>query len=250
MGNPVIREGLEAAKDVEEGIQDFFDTVNGVLEWVPDALSHLIDPIIEGMNAVAAKVDEWWTEIGDFLDNTGSPDKLEEHAEKWKEEIAKLCGDIAGDVDMSKLSTNTEWTGSGAEAYKAVVPPQGAALNGMKGAANTIAATLKDLANGIENFWIAFGIAAASLLVAIAAAIVEACTVVAIPATIPTLLTGLGIAIAAIAFGVTELKGIHDTIDTKQDAIETEIDNVGEEWAKATPENAGKIADTGQWEPL
>jgi hypothetical protein len=51
---------------------------------------------------------------------------------------------------------------------------------------------------------------------------------------------------------VIELKGIYDTIDTSQDKIGQGVTKLGEEWAKATPENWQKVNTLGSdnWRPL
>lgn len=245
MTNPVIDEAIKMANEVAKKIQEFFDTVNGVLEWVPGYLDHLIQPIIDGMNKIRQKVQEFWAELKDYFDNPGNPGKLEDFAERWRNAVGNPIGTVAGDVGLENMQTNLRWEGPAAEAYKAIVPPQGTGLNGIKTVSIDIATTLKDMANAIENFWIAFAFALASLVVAIIAAIVEACSVVAIPATIPTLLVGIGIALTAITFGVTELKGMYDMIDTKQDTIQQGLTDLGDEWKKSKT----SMADPGDWAP-
>lgn len=250
MGNDLIDEAVKKADDIEKKIKDFFDKVNDALDWVPGFLEHLIDPIIKGMEALNKKIGEFWNEVKEFFDNTGNPSKLEDYHTKWIDTVGKPLGEIAGTLDMSKLSTNTEWTGSGAEAYKAIVPPQGAGLNNMKTLATDIGNTLKTLANGIENFWISMGFALASVVVGLVGAIAGAAGVVTIPAGIAVAAGALGAAIGFISAAVIQLKTIYDNIDTSQDKIEQGIEKLGEKWSKATPQNQQKIDDTKQWEPL
>jgi uncharacterized protein YukE len=250
MTSPAIDEAIELAKDIEEGIQDFFDTVNNVLDWVPGFLEHLIQPILDGMAKINQAISEFWAEVKEFLDNTGSPSKLEAHAEALLTGVFTPLGDIGGSIAPEKLATSTEWTGSGAEAYKQVVPAQGNGIGGLKDLAKDLANTLKELANGIENFWIAMGIAFASLVVEIVAAVAGGVSIVGIPVAIGVILVALPITIGAIGTAIVELKGIYDTIDTSQDTIDQGLTKLGEEWAQASPDNQAKIEDPGQWQPL
>lgn len=246
----VIDDAFRQATEIEKKIQEFFDAVNSVLDWVPGFLDHLIEPIQAGMEKVNQKIMEFWSDVKEFLDNTGNPDKLEQYAEAWRNQVGNPTGAIAGDVALSKLATNTEWTGSGAAAYKAIVPAQSDGLNGIKSLSIDFSTMLKDLANGIENFWIAMGFAFGSLVVGMAAAIVQAATVVAIPGAIVTVIGAIGVALTAIGAAVMEIKGIYDTIDTSQDAIDQGLTDLGQEWAKATPLNQRKMDDTQQWERM
>lgn len=86
----------------------------------------------------------------------------------------------------------------------------------------------------------------ATLVVAIA----EAVSVVAIPGIPPTVVAGITIAIGLLGFAVTELKGFMDTTEAKQKKINQQVIDLGDEWAKATPESQKKIDDPSQWEPV
>jgi uncharacterized protein YukE len=250
MTSPAIDEGLSKAREIGDNFSDFFDTVNDVLDWVPGFLEHLIQPAIDAVNWLKGKIEEFWNTVKEFLDNTGSPSKLEAHSEALINGVFNPLNTMAGDIAPEKLATSTEWTGSGAEAYKQVVPAEVKGVEGLRDLSKDLANTLKELANGIENFWIAMGVAFASLIVGAIAAIAEACTIIGIPAAVATIAGAIGLAIGAIGTAIMELKGIYDTIDTSQDTIDQGLTELGEEWAKASPENQAKIEDPGQWEPL
>jgi len=245
-----IDEAVAKANDIESKLQEIFGTINDVLGWVPGFLEHLIEPIKEGIENLKQKIDDFWGKIKEFLDNTGNPDKLERYAESWREQIGNPIGSIAESVSQEKLETNTEWTGSGAEAYKSVIPAQKESLNGLKDLSIELSTTLKELANGIEDFWIAIGIAFGSLVIGIGTAVVEAASVVAIPGAIATAIGALGTAVGFITTAIVELKGIYDTIDTSQIGIEQGLTDLGDKWAKAKPVNQKKIDDEQQWEPV
>jgi|SRR5882757_5220768 len=247
--SPTIEDAVSQARDIDGDFREFFDKVNSVMDWVPGFLEHLIQPIIDGMEWLGNKIKEFWDGVTEFLDNTGSPSKLEAHAQALFDSVAKPLNTISGDIAIDKMPTHIEWTGSGATAYHTIVPKQEKNASDLKDLATDLGNTLKELANGIENFWIAMGFAFGALIVGAVAAIIEACTVVGIPAAIATIAGAIGLALAAIGTAVIELKGIYDTIDTSQDTIEQGLVDIGEAWAKATPEAQAKIDDPGEWKP-
>lgn len=245
-----VTEALVRASEIDKKIKEFFDAINTVLDWVPGFLDHLIEPIRAGIEKLNQKIREFWNKVQEFLDNTGDPDKLERYAEEWRNQVGNPIGSIAGRLSKENLETNTEWTGSGAEAYKAVLPAQEDGLNGMKEISIQFSKTFKDLANGIEDFWIAIGIAFGSAIIGFGVAIVEAATVVAIPGAIVTAIGAIGVAFGFITKAIVELKGIYDTIDTSQIAIEQGLTDLGDKWAEAKPVNQNKINDEQQWETI
>jgi hypothetical protein len=245
-----IEEAVQQVRKVDSGIREFFDTINWFLQRVPEPLEYLIQPIVNGMRRLDGKYSDFRNELNGFMLTPGDYAKLESYFEVLVNEVAKPLNTIAGDIAMDKLETSTEWTGSGAEAYKAVVPAQGDGLKDVADLATELGNTLKELSNGIEDFWIAIGFAVAALVVGIAAALAEAATVVGAPPAIVTVIAALGIALAFITTAVIELKSIYDTLDTGLDSISQEIDKVGDEWAKATPQNQAKIDNPRQWRPI
>jgi phage-related protein len=244
-----VEEALSQAREIDSDFREFFDTVNSVMDWVPGFLEHLIQPIIDGLGWLGDKIKEFWDSIADVLDNTGSPSKLEAHAEILSGTIMPALHDISDKISPSKLPSNIEWSGSGATAYFGVVGEQKASAETARDLAGELSNTLKELANGIEDFWIAMGIAFAALIVGTVAAIVEACTVVGIPPAIVTIIAAIGIALGAITAAIVALKAIFDTIDTSQDKIDQGLVKLGEDWAMATPEAQAKIDNPGEWKP-
>jgi uncharacterized protein YukE len=241
---------LQKSREVEETIKDFYDTVNRVLEKIPESLRHLVKPAIDGMRRLGRLIAEFWEQADKFLAQAGDSDKLEAYADALFTKVAKPLGEIAGTVALDRLATNAAWTGSGAEAYKAIVPAQGGGLEDLRDFATELGNTLKEVANGIENFWLAIALAFGALVVTIVGAIAEACTGVGIVLSVATVAGGVGVALGAATTAAVELKGIYDTIDTAQDSIRQGIDQLGDEWAKATPKNQARIDTSDRWRPV
>lgn len=107
--------------------------------------------------------------MNQLFEQPGNSDRLREAGAQWAGDIGNILGDIAGDVSLDKLRTNIEWTGRAAEAYKATVPAQGEALNGLKDLALEMRTSLDGLAQSIDNFWLAMKIAFATFVVAVVA---------------------------------------------------------------------------------
>jgi hypothetical protein len=244
MTSAVIDEAVGKADEIARKIQEFFDTVNDTLSWVPGFLDHLIDPITESMNLLRQKVEEFWARAEDFVTNRGDPEKLKQFADEWSESIGNRIGEIAGDIEVHRLRTNVVWEGRAADAYKAIVPPQSEGLEGIKSLANQISTSLKSLANGIEDFWTAILIAFGAFALAIAAAIVGAVTVVGIPAAIAAVIAAVIADFALVTTAIVSRDAVADTIKAEQDSIAQGTQDIGTEWAKSST----SMSDPGDWE--
>jgi len=111
--------------------------------------------------------------------------------------------------------------GRAARAYSATVPPQPQGLNSVKDVANQMRASLNSLANSIDAFWIAMGVALATFVVAAVAG-------------------GLAAAIGIIGATIMALESHTNTIETEQNAIMQKIHDIGREW---TMPNVGDMSD-------
>ncbi|MQA61228.1 MAG: hypothetical protein GEU86_06970 [Actinophytocola sp.] len=49
----ILDQNRERVDTLDKRIQELFDRVNSVLEWVPSGLGHLVDGIVEGMKWLA-----------------------------------------------------------------------------------------------------------------------------------------------------------------------------------------------------
>lgn len=241
----VIEEAVDIADDINQKVNEFFEKVNDLLDWVPWPASELIDEVQEAMARLRQKVDEFWTKVEEFFTNTGNPDKLKEFADQWLNSIGNPVGEIADDIALDRMDTNIEWVGRAAEAYRVIVPPQAEGLNGIKDLAEDLSKSLKALADGIEDFWSALAWAFGIFLAGIVAAIAGAVTLVGIPAAVVALTATIATSINLIATAVQERDALEDTIATEQDGIRQGVHNLGDEWRKSKH----SLGDPGDWQP-
>ncbi|MGH4019494.1 MAG: hypothetical protein ACRDT0_09715 [Pseudonocardiaceae bacterium] len=240
MTNPLVNEAFEKSQEIEQKIREFFDKVNEVISWVPGIFSHLIEPIVQGMEQLGQKMQEFWDRVNQLFEQPGNSDRLRDVGVQWADSIGNVLGDIAGTISLDKLRTNIEWTGSAAEAYRATVPAQGEALTGLKDLAIEMRTSLDSLAESIDNFWLAMKIAFVGFVVAIVAAIVAAATVVGIPAAIGAVLAAVAACVGLIAATIVALDSHIDTIQNQQTTIQQGIRDVGDEWSQT---NVGAMSD-------
>lgn len=241
---------LRQAKQIEREFGEFYDGVNWLLRWVPDSLADLVEPVVSGMNDLNRTISQFWVEVRPFLEHPGNPDKLVRHATVLLDDVATPLADIRGTIALQRLATSTEWTGSGAKAYRAVARTQGESLDDLRDLATELSHTLRELAKGIEDCWLAIGLALAALVVGIVTAAGEAVTIIGIVPGIATAASAVRVTRAAINAAVAELRNLRDTVDQSQDTISERIAALGDRWARATPRTQAKINDPDQWRPI
>ncbi|MGW5648703.1 hypothetical protein ACWEV3_26750 [Saccharopolyspora sp. NPDC003752] len=244
MTNTLVAQASDKSNDLNEKIQDFFNKVNDLMSWVPDFLSYLIEPIKQGMQALAQKVQEFWDRITQLFEQPGDSDKLRETSDKWATEVGDKTGEIAGDINLQKLKANVEWTGKAAEAYKALVPAQGDGLSSVKLMAMQIRSSLNSLANALDAFWLAIGVALGVFVVGAVGAIAAACTVVGIPAAIGAIATAAGVSIGLVTTAIISMNSFTTTIETEQTAIKQKITDLGDKWSRSDQDlSDGSVSD-------
>lgn len=242
--NPVIDQSMEKLREIDDKIRELFDKVNDVMSWVPDILSDLIEPVRRGMNALNAKMTEFWDAINRFTTNIGDPAKLRRVAAEWSDRIGNSIGEIAGSVSLDKLKTNIEWSGKAAETYKATVPAQVAGLNSLKDLGLQIRNSLVNLANGLDSFWTQIIGTLAALLIAILVAILSAITVVGIPAAIAILVGAIGAGIASIFTTISAVDTLTNSIAVEQTAILDKVNSLGSTWPRT---DTGSMSHSSDW---
>ncbi|MFD9887964.1 hypothetical protein ACFWY9_01380, partial [Amycolatopsis sp. NPDC059027] len=225
-------------------IRQFFDRVNDILSWVPDILSHMIEPIKQQIDAVDKRYLEFQNKVNEFWHNKGNTDKLRLFATQWAEKVGNPYGEAAGNVALEKLQTNTEWHGRAAETYKTTVPAQVNGLNAMKDIGLQIRNSLTDLANGIDSFWVTVNGILIGLAIGIGATIASALTVVGLPAAVALILTTIGAGVAGIFQAIGAVQTLTNLITTQQMAIDDKVRNLGKNWAMT---QFDKMTHPGDW---
>ncbi|MGH3992324.1 MAG: hypothetical protein ACRDSN_07630, partial [Pseudonocardiaceae bacterium] len=176
--------------------------------------SHLIEPIVQGMEQLAQKMQEFWDRVNQLREQPGNSDRLRDVGAQWAEGIGNVLGDIAGTISLDRLRTNIEWTGSAAEAYRATVPAQGEALNG-----------LKDLAIEMRTSLAAVG----------------------------AILTAVAACVGLITMTISALDSHLDTIQNQQTTIQQGVRDVGGEWSRsnvgAMSDASVTDGDGSDWRP-
>lgn len=253
MTNPLVHEAWEKSQEIEQKIREFFDGVNEVIGWVPGIFSHLVEPIVQGMEQLRQKMQEFWDRVNQLFEQPGNSERLREAGARWAEDIGNVLGDLAATISLDKLRTNIEWTGRAAEAYRATVPAQGEALTGLKDLAIEMRTSLDSLAESIDNFWLAIKVAFVAFLVAIVGAIVAAATVVGIPAAIAAILAAVATCLGLIIATIVALDSHLDTIQNQQTAIRQGIHDIGSEWSRsniaALSDASVADGDGSDWRP-
>ncbi|WP_188316619.1 hypothetical protein [Solihabitans fulvus] len=239
MADTLIAEARQKTRDIDRKLREFFDKADRILSWVPDFLSDLVDPIRAGLIVLRDKVHEFWGKVNQLFDKAGDSDRLKNVGDQWVNQIGNPAGDIAGNLSLDKLKTTVEWHGRAAEAYKAIVPAQVSGLNSIKDLANQMKSSLVNLANAIDNFWIAIIAALVIFVVGAIGAIVAACTVVGLPAAVAALAGAAGLSIGLIIAAVVAMQSFTQTIAIEQGNIKQKIhDDLGD-WARTNADLLG-----------
>lgn len=249
-----IAEASGKADEIEQKIQEFFNAVNDTISWVPWPLSDLIEPIERGMENLSQEVQKFWDEVKEPFEKPGNPDRLRQAGVTWSDSVGDPLGEIAGNIGLENHQTNIQWTGSAAEAYKALVPPQVDALNGLKDLADKMRTSLDDLAESVEDFWLAMKIALASFAAVIIGALVSAFFVVTIPAAIGVIIGACTAAIAFIGATIAALDSHMDVIRDQQTAVVQGVQDVGTAWEASNIAGISDASvtdgDASDWRPF
>jgi len=145
--------------------------------------------------------------LAGLLDVPGDPVALRATGAVWVHEVCTPVSRLVGAVSVNALQTDDHWTGPAAEAYRAVLPAQQAALTAVAAAGQDLDAVLVDLAGAITKFWIVLGTACLVMVVALATALAAAGTVAGAPLATGTAVAGVG---ALAAAGNAALSGLTD----------------------------------------
>lgn len=235
-----IQKAAEKITEANDLVNKLYEGVNQLLSWVPEMYVPLIEPIKKGMEEFGKLHMKIFEEINQFLTERGSPSRLREVAGQWTAQATKL-GAISGDLNLDKHRTNIEWEGRAAEAYKALVPGQVSAVNGVKGAADKVVLTLDALANAIEMFWVSIGIAVTTFAVGLFAALAGIVGVVTAPPAIVALTSVAVVVVGLITAATTAIVSTIQPINSQAKAVQKTVDELGDTWSK--PSNGVELGD-------
>jgi len=241
-GNPLVMEARSKADEVDRDLRRFFETVNRTLSWVPAPLKWVIERVEDLFRTVNVKIAEFWDRVNQLFEQPGDSDRLKQVGAEWADKVGNVLGDIAGTIGLDKMRTNVEWSGKAARAYTATVPPQASGLNAVKDVSNQMRSSLISLANSIDAFWMAIGVALATFAVSVIGAVAAACTIVGTPAAVAAIATGLTVAIGLIGATVVALESHTNTIEAEQLNIAQKIRDIGTDW---TMPNVADMSDAG-----
>ncbi|GAA4858656.1 hypothetical protein GCM10025787_49010 [Saccharopolyspora rosea] len=252
MADPLVGQVNDKLRQTEQKVQEFFNTVNDVLSWIPDGFAQLTEADQQGLNALAEKIKEFWKGIRLIWEQPGDSTALREKSQRWADAVANPIGDIAGHIALNKLAANVEWTGRAAEAYKAMVPAQAEGLTNLKNLALQARNSLNNLANALDSFRMAMVVALGVFAVGIVSAIATACTVVGTAAAVALLATTVGACLTVITTAVMAMNSYMQTIHTEQTALAQKTHDVGTTWSRSPYDlSDGSVSDGDgtDWRP-
>ncbi|WNV82075.1 hypothetical protein [Umezawaea sp. Da 62-37] len=241
------------SREASATAREFVDQVRGILSWVPEPLVPLVEPITQGLQAVALGIDDLFGFCGQLYRDCGDEDRLREVGLEWVARVGDATKEIADDLSPAKFRTPVEWTGRASRAYQLSVPPQVEGLNAVTDIANQMRSSLNTLASAVEAFKMVMAFALAGFAVAATAAVAGAVTVVgAAPAT-AAVATAIGVALAVLGAAIPAMRAHVNTVKSEQTTLQQKIHDLGKTWEKpltADMADAGvRDGDDPDWRP-
>ncbi|MEJ2887899.1 WXG100-like domain-containing protein [Actinomycetospora aeridis] len=232
-------------------------TVSAVAAVAPAAAPVLVSPelmeaIRDGVRRVREAHEDAVARIVQLIEQGGDTDRLRQVAVTWLS-IGNGLDGVAADVGLDRMQTNLEWQGRAAEAYKAMVPAQGAQLGTLKEQCEALSTSLHDLGNQIDAFWLALLAAVVVMAAGFAVAIATAITVVGIPAACAAILTAVAAGATMITTAMVQVNALTTRIATEHQAMGQAAEEIRAGWpAPNTPALADASAadgDPSDWRP-
>jgi hypothetical protein len=174
-----------------------------------DAISRAAEAVLAGLPAQAttdARIEvadlrqacrALKQQLGGMLVAAGDPAGLRATGDRWITDVGAPVSSLVAVASDAVLQTDDHWTGAAADAYRATLPAQQAALAAIVTTCQDVDVTLGELASAITAFWIAIGAACLGLVVALAGALGTAATAVGAPAAAGIALAGVGALVVA-----------------------------------------------------
>jgi uncharacterized membrane protein YccF (DUF307 family) len=232
MSNDVIDQALAGYDKFRQLVEELFQRAKDTLEWIPDALAHLIKPIQDGLAFLRAKVAELVAGYERFERDKGDPDKLRAYAAEWGDKFTQRLDNVAEVLDPASLKTAVHWSGRAAETYKIALAEQLKKVDAAKELGRQMRDSLTNLANAIETFWLTFDSIIWGLVGATAAAIASAATVVGLPAAVGILSAEVAAGIPAVFAVISVIDTTVDTINNELVAIHDKANDLGDGWSQ------------------
>ena len=181
-----IRKAFDTIESFVRGIQS---TVNRILSLAEKVFKWIVDKI----NAVLQKIYNTWDQIvqklNEYMEAAQAPFTLHARSVSWIDSVNIPMGYYESAVEEDSLISEYNWSGEAGNAYRKSTNDQSKAGGQMAELAEATSDTLEDCAMAGFVFYGAIAVAVAEILGSIAAAALEAATVVG---TVPALLTLLG----------------------------------------------------------
>ncbi|MGH3435039.1 MAG: hypothetical protein ACRDRN_01065 [Sciscionella sp.] len=243
----IIRKADDKLREIEQKTQDLFDRVNGILDWVPSFLSDVVHAIQTALNMLKQKLDEFWSNVNQFITEPGSLSALQHAADAWEKSVSATISSLAGTLTLGQLRTDDKWHGPAATAYKTTVPAQAAALNAIKDIADQANTSLTNLKGAVLAFWVAIAAAVVTFVIGLIAAIAQCCTIVDIPGGVATAAAAAAVVIGLIVAAVTALTSYVNIINSEQASMVQKLDDNSKFPNGTWPVSTADIGDDSGW---
>lgn len=208
-----IRGGLDA---VQDDLTTFIGRANAVLSLLPAPIA---TTAIGADDRIGGGIGEPFMltrgEIDRLMAFAGSPAALTAAGDIWVRDVARLVSGVAATTNVAVMAADDKWSGPAADAYRAVIPLQAAALTALTAAATETDTTLHDFAAALDSFWTSIGFAVAALGVAVASLAIGVLLAETVLGAIAALVVAVGAFVtacekASTAFAVLSAKQAAD----------------------------------------
>jgi hypothetical protein len=199
-------------ESIRRKANELVNTINATLAkvefFIGNQVAKATDSFVRLLRSTLDGLDE-------IVSNMGSPSTLSAHADIWNMQIGAPVVGLVLNADLDQTRADNLWTGDAATAYKDSLPPQKAALSGVKTVTDGISNALSEMARAIWGFWLALVGGLAALIAGIIAALASSATIVGLPAG-PFIAGGAALVFIGAAFvGAMNLKSAAADQNTK-----------------------------------
>lgn len=194
---------LEAAPaTIISKTNDVISAVNNAVGWIP-----LIGDAIDwALNKLKGLIESLVGKLQQVLQPARIPPTMWANGQSWAQ-IRTQSGTVASNLAAEQEKFGQEWGGIAGGKYNSGVPLQIGAASAFSSAANNVMGNCDTIASGGSAFYIAIGVAVASIIIAITAAIATAPTAVG---PIISLCGGVLMTLGSIA---TAIYNLHFVVD-------------------------------------